>query len=111
MKTEKSCYKCPNRTEAWGEKGSAFQTYYIRDSEVLPTLRAKPDVIDIVARAYISKESIRNSQTFPSDYDFVKTSYSRVGYICGMSVPPVMIKRVVERLIESKIFEEKETKK
>jgi hypothetical protein len=31
-------------------------------------------------------------------------------YVCGMSVPQVMIKRVVTRLIESKIFEVKETK-
>lgn len=91
-----------------GEKGSAFQTYYIRDDEILPTLRAKPDVIDIEELAYISKESIRNSQTFPFDYDFIKNSYSNVGYICGMSVPPVMIKRVVTRLIESGIFNIKE---
>lgn len=88
-----------------GEKGSAFQTYYIRDDEVIPTLRGKPDVIDIENRCYISKETIRNSQTFPQDFDFGSDSYSSVGYICGMSVPPIMMKRVVERLIESKIFE------
>ena len=88
-----------------GEKGSAFQTYYIRDDEVIPTLRGKPDVIDIENRCYISKETIRNSQTFPQDFDFGSDTYSSVGYICGMSVPPIMMKRVVERLIESKIFE------
>lgn len=88
-----------------GEKGSAFQTYYIRDDEVIPTLRGKPDVIDIEKKCYISKETIRNSQTFPQDFDFGSDSYSSVGYICGMSVPPIMMKRVVERLIESKIFE------
>lgn len=91
-----------------GEKGSAFQSYYIRDDEILPTLRAKPEVIDIEQKSYISKESIRNSQTFPQDFDFGSQTYSSVGYICGMSVPPVMIKRVVERLIESKIFKSKE---
>lgn len=88
-----------------GEKGSAFQTYYIRDDEVIPTLRGKPNVIDIEKKCYISKETIRNSQTFPQDFDFGSDSYSSVGYICGMSVPPIMMKRVVERLIESKIFE------
>lgn len=88
-----------------GEKGSSFQTYYIRDDEVIPTLRGKPDVIDIEKKCYISKETIRNSQTFPQDFDFGSDSYSSVGYICGMSVPPIMMKRVVERLIESKIFE------
>ena len=97
--------KCLADTRArLGEKGSDFQTYYIRDDEILPTLRAKPYVIDIEAKSYISKESIRNSQTFPSDYDFLKDSYSRVGYICGMSVPPIMIKRLMTRLIDSGLY-------
>jgi len=30
-----------------------------------------------------------------------------VAYICGMSVPPVMTKRVVERLIATGVFEKK----
>lgn len=49
-----------------------------------------------------SDEDVLHSQTFPEDFDFCGTS---VEYICGMSVPPIMMKRVVERLIESKIFE------
>lgn len=89
-----------------GEKGSAFQTLYIRDNEIMPTQRAKPDVIDLSGPAYISKETIRNAQTFPQDYDFLNDTYSNIGYVCGMSVPPVMIKRIIERLIETGIFEE-----
>ena len=87
-----------------GEKGSAFQTLYIRDDMVVPTQRAKPDLIDLEHIAYVSKETIRNSQTFPQDYKFEPDTYSNIGYICGMSVPPVMIKRIVTRLIESGIF-------
>lgn len=87
-----------------GEKGSAFQTLYIRDDEIVPTQRAKPDLIDIKHIAYVSKETIRNSQTFPQDYKFLSDTYSNIGYICGMSVPPIMIKRIVARLIESGIF-------
>lgn len=45
-------------------------------------------------------EMIRAS-TFPEDYDF---GNQRVKYICGMSVPPIMIKRIVTRLIESGVF-------
>ena len=30
--------------------------------------------------------------------------YTWVNYICGMSVPPIMIKRIVTRLIESGVF-------
>ena len=87
-----------------GEKGSAFQTLYIRDNMVVPTQRAKPDLIDLEHIAYVSKETIRNSQTFPQDYKFEPDTYSNIGYICGISVPPLMIKRIVTRLIESGIF-------
>ena len=87
-----------------GEKGSAFQTYYIRPWEVMPTIRSKPDIIDLERITYISWQTIRNSQTFPQDYDFMPNKEGQVGYICGMSVPPVMIKRIVERLIESGLF-------
>lgn len=87
-----------------GQKGSAFQTLYIRDNMVVPTQRAKPDLIDLENIAYVSKETIRNSQTFPYDYKFLPDSYSNVGYICGMSVPPIMIKRIMNKLIESGIF-------
>lgn len=67
-----------------GDKGAAFQTYYIRPNMIMPTLRAKPDVIDLEELAYVSKETIRNAQTFPSDYDFINYTYSNIGYICGM---------------------------
>lgn len=93
-----------------GEKGSAFQTYYIRENEVIPTLRAKPDVIDIQKISYISMETIRNSQTFPTDFMFEPCTYSNISYICGMSVPPVMMKRVVTRLFESGLFDAGELK-
>lgn len=89
-----------------GEKGSAFQTLYIRDDNVVPTQRAKPDLIDLEHIAYVSKETIRNAQTFPQDYDFVNDTYTNVGYICGMSVPPIMIKRIVTRLIEAGLFKQ-----
>lgn len=90
-----------------GEKGSAFQTIYIRDNEIIPTQRSKPDLIDLSKIAYVSKETIRNSQTFPQDYKFMPDTYSNVGYICGMSVPPLMIKRIVTKLIESGLFDYK----
>lgn len=90
-----------------GEKGSAFQTYYVRENDIIPTLRSKPDVIDLNTISYISWKTIRNSQTFPSDYNFMPNTEGKAGYICGMSVPPVMIKRIVTRLIESGLFDYK----
>lgn len=49
-------------------------------------------------------EDYRNCQTFPQDYDFGKEN---AAYICGMSVPPIMIKRLMTRLIESGSFDYK----
>lgn len=91
-----------------GEKGSGFQTCYLRDNEVMMTVRTTPDIIDMSKIEYVSWQSIRNSQTFPRDYDFAPNTTNNVCYICGMSVPPIMIKRIVNRLIESGIFETKE---
>lgn len=43
------------------------------------------------------------AQTFPLDYEFLG-GYSKVNYVCGMSVPPIMIKRIVQRLLESGVL-------
>lgn len=88
-------------------KLSGFQTYLIDDNSIIPTLRAKPDIIDRNEYGCISGETIRNSQTFPMDYDFGGNSISNIGYITGMSVPPIMIKRVVQRLIEQGVYDYK----
>lgn len=85
-------------------KNSGFQSYIVDDDRVLPTQRAKPDFIDKKEIGYLSVESLINAQTFPSDYNFLHNSYTRVGYICGMSVPPIMIKRIVLRILDTGIF-------
>jgi DNA (cytosine-5)-methyltransferase 1 len=85
-------------------KVSGFQTFLINDDDLVPTLRTKPDIIDRKELANISKETIRNAQTFPIDYDFSPNTIGNISYICGMSVPPIMIKRIVTRLIESGVF-------
>lgn len=88
-----------------GKKESAFQVYYIRENTVCPTIRgSKADWIDMKELAWVSLETVRNSQTFPQDYDFGAMSRVNVGYICGMSVPPVMMKRIVQRLIDEGVF-------
>ena len=47
----------------------------------------------------------RNAQTFPQDYIF--DSVAQAAYVCGMSVPPIMIKRIVQRLIEQGVYDYK----
>ena len=52
----------------------------------------------------VNDNEIVNAQTFPQDYNFLN---QKVKYICGMSVPPIMIKRIVNRRIESGLFDYK----
>lgn len=87
-----------------GENCSGFQIYYLRKNEIMMTIRSKPDIIDLKDLGYISWQSLRNSQTFPQDYDFSPNVVSKVGYICGMSVPPIMIKRIVTKIIEQGVL-------
>ena len=71
------------------------------EDEVYPTQTAGHGDIWTVTGNHPSDLDVLHSQTFPEDYKLGKES---VEYICGMSVPPVMIKRIVTRLLETNIF-------
>lgn len=70
--------------------------------KVIYTMTSNRDnFIDFEEKANISDDTAINSQTFPQDYDFNGNS---VFYVCGMSVPPLMIKRIVERMRKAKMI-------
>ena len=85
-------------------KTSCFNDMITWLDEVPPTQTGKGNIMlgDEVRRITL-KESAR-MQTFPEDYNFMDQS---VPYVCGMSVPPVMMKRIVQRLIENGVFKYK----
>lgn len=91
-----------------GEKYSMFGHKIIDENDVVPTILAGHCNIWLRNGNGISKGDMISAQTFPQDYDFGNDAYSTVEYLCGMSVPPIMIKRIVTRLIESGIFKIKE---
>lgn len=86
-------------------KYSLFTHRVIDEDEVVPTILAGHKDIWLRDGNGLSKGDIISSQTFPQDFNFINNTYGNVEYICGMSVPPIMIKRIVNRLIESGIFE------
>lgn len=88
----------------YNKPNSLFGHKIVYDENVCYTLRAKCTDIRYDTRQYLSVEDVINAQTFPQDYDFGQRTMSNVHYICGMSVPPVMIKRIVQRLIESGVL-------
>jgi DNA (cytosine-5)-methyltransferase 1 len=94
-----------------GQKEKCFGAKIAWEQNILQTLTAKLDYSRGIEKERISEKDIIHGQTFPEDYDFLSTRWSDVAYICGMSVPPIMIKRIVNRLIESGVFEYKKISK
>ena len=87
-------------------KSSLFNYVILQDQYMFPTLTAGSAVTPMRGKekTYCTCEDMIHAQTFPEDYDFINRSRTNVQYICGMSVPPIMIKRIVTRLIEGGVF-------
>ena len=87
-----------------GEKEKLFNERICWEHNVVQTVASHGGMYRGTEKTRVSCEDIINAQTFPQDYDFINRTRANVQYICGMSVPPVMIKRIVTRLIESGVF-------
>lgn len=77
-------------------KISSFNTPYLKDDRTPPTITAggnSPLRFDVPG--FVSDKDILKIQTFPQDYDFMGMN---VQYVCGMSVPPIMMKRIAEQI-------------
>lgn len=101
---EKDLVSAWNRVHNPGkpEKRMWFNSIITYDDNVMQTVAGDhSQMFDYSAKAKVSDKSIANASTFPQDYDFDGAS---IPYICGMSVPPIMMYRVVTRLIEGGIF-------
>ena len=86
-----------------GKENSLFSHRLVHDDEVMATITAKCEFFRFPERTGIPDADVIASQTFPTDYNFMGQP---VIYVCGMSVPPIMIKRIVMRLIEQGVFGE-----
>lgn len=87
------------------KKHSWFTHVLCHDDKVMPTVVAGHDCMwRFTEKEHCSNQDYINAQTFPQDYNFLKQN---VSYICGMSVPPLMIKRLMTKLIESGLFDYK----
>lgn len=86
-------------------KYSLFGHRYVDEETIVPTMLSGHRDIWLRNGNGISLGDIISAQTFPQDFDFGEKTYSMVEFICGMSVPPVMMKRIVTRLIEQGVFD------
>ncbi len=79
-------------------KSSFFNYCFVYDDQVAPTITAHCNNIRWDTKTYLTKQDIVNISTFPQDFDFMSDNLDQVAYVCGMSVPPLMIKRVAEKI-------------
>ncbi|MBO5143602.1 MAG: DNA (cytosine-5-)-methyltransferase [Clostridia bacterium] len=77
-------------------KISSFNIQFLKDNRTPNTLPAGGSLpVRFDVPGYASDRDIKIIQTFPQDYDFCG---SNVQYICGMSVPPLMMKKIAEQV-------------
>lgn len=76
-------------------KNNGFSTPINRDDEPIQTIVAGSSLYRMCDGLLMTDRDIINCQTFPQDYDFMDQS---VQYICGMSVPPVMMAKISEQV-------------
>ncbi|GIQ67444.1 DNA cytosine methyltransferase [Xylanibacillus composti] len=82
-------------TEREEGKTSNFNTILLKDQKVANTLASSSVFLRVDVPQHISERDAIRIQTFPADYDFLDTD---VQYVCGMSVPPLMMQRIAEQI-------------
>lgn len=75
-----------------------FSKKYTLEDRICNTITSKhDDLIHFTQPLYLSTSEICKVSTFPIDYNFCNQSPH---YICGMSVPPVMMAQIATRIYE-----------
>lgn len=87
--------------ERMENRRSRFNESIVWDENICPTITARGNCYRGNDVSKFTRLDYIHAQTFPEDY---KEGRQSIAYICGMSVPPVMIKRITNRLIESGLY-------
>jgi len=87
--TDKCAADSKNRS---GLKRSDMNCIYLKENLIAPTLTSKPH-INFSHDSYINDITTKLISTFPIDYN-----YNNITYICGMSVPPVMVAQIASEI-------------
>ena len=77
------------------KSGSGFTSPINHDDEPVQTITAGGYCFRMCDGLLMTDKDIINCQTFPQDYNFMDQS---VQYVCGMSVPPVMMAKIAEQV-------------
>ena len=77
------------------KSGSGFTSPINHDDEPVQTITAGGYCFRMCDGLLMTDKDIISCQTFPQDYDFMDQN---VQYVCGMSVPPVMMAKISEQV-------------
>lgn len=84
-------------------KSGGFTNAILSDERVAPTIASGGSYYRMHDGTKVPDEDFVKIQSFPTDFDFVGQS---VQYICGMSVPPVMMAQIAKKINEQWLTEE-----
>jgi DNA (cytosine-5)-methyltransferase 1 len=78
-------------------KTGGYTNPIVTDTEISPTITANGQIFRAADRTHYASLDFVSATTFPQDYDF---NAEEPQYICGMSVPPVMMAQVSTAVYE-----------
>lgn len=78
-----------------GKKRKLFSCKFLYDNKISATITANGQYLRFDVPGIPSNKDFITFQTFPQDYDFCGQN---VQYVCGMSVPPIMMKKIAEQV-------------
>jgi DNA (cytosine-5)-methyltransferase 1 len=93
--TDKSMGSIVKRLE---NRNSMFSVMLINNKDVASTFTRQDRAILYEEFRSINKEEACMVQSFPLDYDFGSNKCSKIQYVLGMSVPPLMMANLANRL-------------
>lgn len=97
----RNCYAEDYNRLKRGEERKYLQSSLVAKTDVHPTLlasyRDKASPMPGWEMRWLSKSDICKISSFPQDYDF---GNQKPHYLCGMSVPPIMIAQIATRVYE-----------
>lgn len=85
-------------------KHSGFNHIFAKDDLVLPTITASIRPLKFDLPTYLTDEEVMLASSFPLDYDFKETD---PGYVMGMSVPPLMMYVIADKVVKAIVKERK----
>ena len=95
-----SCFACGGGS-TMGYKLAGFDVIGCNEIDIRPTLiagyRTKASPMPDWGKQWLSVSDICKVSSFPQDYDF---GTQKPEYICGMSVPPIMIAQIATQVYE-----------